>query len=119
MRVNIDSLKSRKAQNFKNVAMTLATKHQNAVGYHLDCASFFRPSVEMAKVTPILLTSFPLNVKRIITQYITNSGPVLDASSVSIYGIKYHQGVILSTGSCSGLPDFAQIEKIFFLFATK
>lgn len=26
------------AQNFKNVAMTLATKHQKAVSYHLDCS---------------------------------------------------------------------------------
>lgn len=50
----------RTAQNFKNVAMTLATKHQKAVSYHLDCSSFFRPSVEMSKVTPVLLATFPL-----------------------------------------------------------
>lgn len=45
----------RNAQNFKNVAMTLATKHQKAASYHLDCSSFFRPSVEMTKVTPVTL----------------------------------------------------------------
>lgn len=41
----------RNTQNFKNVAMTLATKHQKAISYHLDCSSFFKQSVEMVKVT--------------------------------------------------------------------
>lgn len=31
------------APNFKNVPLTLATKHQKAVSYHLDCSSFFKP----------------------------------------------------------------------------
>lgn len=72
----------------------------------------FRPSVEMTKVTPILLASFPLNVQSVIAQNITQSGSVLDASSVCLDRIKYHPGMILSTGSCSGHPEFAQIEKI-------
>jgi len=99
----------RNVQNFKNVAMTLATKHQKAVSYHLDCSSFFRPSVEMTKVTPVLLASFPLNVQRVIAQNITKPGSILNASSVCVDGIKYHPGMILSTGSCSCLPEFAQI----------
>lgn len=102
----------RNVQNFKNIAMTLATKHQKAVSYHLDCSSFFRPSVEMTKVTPVLLASFPLNVQRVIVQNITKPESVLNASSVCVDGIKYHPGMILSTGSCSGLPEFAQIQKI-------
>ncbi len=102
----------RNAQNFKNVAMTFATKHQRAVNYHLDCSSYFRPLVEMTMVKPIVFASFPLNVQREIAQNTTKPGPILDASSVSVDGIKYHPGMILSTGSCSGLPEFAQIEKI-------
>lgn len=102
----------RNAQHFKNVAMTLATKHQRSVSYHLDCSSYFRPSVEMTKVSPVLLASFPLNVQREIAENITKPGPVLDASSICVDGIKYHPGMILSAGSCSGLPEFAQIEKI-------
>lgn len=102
----------RNAQNFKNVAMTLATKHQKAVSYHLDCSAFFKPSVEMTRVTPVLLASFPLNVQRVFARDIAKVESVLDVSSVCIDGIMYHPGMILSFGSCSGLSEFAQIEKI-------
>ena len=100
------------AQNFKNVAMTLATKHQRAISCHLDCSSFFRPSVEMSQVTPVLLCTFPPNVQTAIAHNIRTPGSVLNASSVCVDGIKYHPNMILSAGSCSGLPEFAQIEKI-------
>ena len=33
-------------------------------------------------------------------------------SSVCVDGVKYDPGMIVSTGSCSGLPEFVQIEKI-------
>ncbi len=102
----------RTAQNFKNVAMTLATKHQKAVSYHLDCSSFFRPSVEMSKVTPVLLATFPHSVQTAIAQNFTTPESVLEVASVSVDGIKYHPGMILSSGSCSGLPAFVQIHKI-------
>lgn len=103
----------RNAQNFKNVAMTLATKHQKAISYHLDCSTFLKPSVEISKVTPVLLASFPMNVQSVITQNIQDqSGSVFDVSSVCLDGIKYNPGMILCTGSCSGLPEYAQIEKI-------
>ena len=102
----------RNAQNFKNVAMTLATKHQKAVSYHLDCSSFFRPSVEMSKVTAVPLASFPQMVQTAIAEHIAVVGSLFDASSVCIDGIKYHPGMIISAGSCSGLPEFAQIERI-------
>lgn len=106
------------AQNFKNVAMTLATKHQKAVSYHLDCSSFFRSSVEMTKVTPVLLASFPLNVQTVLAQNITTPGSVLDVSSVCVDGIKCHPGMILSAGSCSGLPEFAKLKRLLQLMQT-
>ncbi|KAL7847282.1 hypothetical protein SRHO_G00222620 [Serrasalmus rhombeus] len=40
----------RDAQNFKNVPMTLAVRHQKAVSYQLDCSSFYKPEFEMAKM---------------------------------------------------------------------
>lgn len=59
-----------------------------------------------------LLASFPLNVWTVLAQNITTPGSVLDVSSICVDGIKYHPGMILSAGSCSGLPEFAQIKKI-------
>lgn len=91
--------------------LTLATKHQKTLSYNLECSSFFRPSVDMTRVTPALLASFPLNVQRVIAQDIAKVESVLDVSSVCIDGIKYHPGMILSIGPCSGLSEFSQIKK--------
>lgn len=52
----------RNAQNFKNIPMTLAVKHLKADSYHLDSSSFFKPSIEMTKVSPVWLATFPQNV---------------------------------------------------------
>lgn len=99
-------------QNFKNEAMTLATKHQKVLSFHLDSSSFFRPAVEMAKVAMVLITSFPIDVQRALPQNLTDSGSVLLASSVCIEGIRYNTDMILCTGACSGLPEFGQITQI-------
>lgn len=66
------------ALNFKNVAVTLATKHQQAISYRLDCSSFFRPSVEMSQVKPVLLCTFPPNVHTAIDHSIRTPGSVLN-----------------------------------------
>lgn len=71
----------RESQNLKNVAMTLATKHQKALSYYLDCSSFFRPAVDMTKVVMVLVTSLPSDVQRVLPQKITTPGSVHVASS--------------------------------------
>lgn len=102
----------RESQNFKNVALALASKHQKALSYHLDCSSFFRPAVDMAKVSMVLVTSFPNDVQRVLPENITTAESVLVASSVCIDGIKYNIDMMLCIGSCSGLPEFGQISQI-------
>lgn len=37
---------------------------------------------------------------------------MLEVSSVCVDGIKYHPSMIIFAGSCSGLPEFVQIEMI-------
>jgi len=102
----------RDAHNFKNVAMTLALKHQRALSHQLDCSSFFKLDVEMAKVTPVLVTTFPENIQRALGQKLPHAQALLVAPSVCINGTDYKTDMILSAGSCSGLPDFKQITHI-------
>lgn len=54
----------------KNVAMTLAVKHQTALSHQLGYNSFFRLAVEMAMVTLVLVTPFPENTQRALGQKI-------------------------------------------------
>lgn len=102
----------RDAQNFKNVAMTLAVKHQKALCHQLDCSHFFKLGVEMTNVTSVLVATFPENIQVALSQKIPQTKAVLVASSVCINGIDYKSDMILSAGSCSGLPDFKQITHI-------
>ncbi|KAL3986654.1 KRAB domain-containing zinc finger protein [Sarotherodon galilaeus] len=68
----------RHAHNFKNIALTLAMRHQKMMSFHLNA----------------------------------QQNTVLVASSACVHGIKYSADMVISVGSCSGLPDFRQITKI-------
>ena len=102
----------RNAHNFRNVALTLAVKHQKMMAYCLDSSSFFKPSVQMEKVTTASITSYPENVQQVFSQKVPQLATVLVASSIFIDGIKYCADMILSAGSCAGLPKFQQIKQI-------
>lgn len=102
----------RESQNFRNVALTLAVKHQRMMAYHLDSSSFFRPSVEMEKVKTALVTSFLGHVQQQFHQIAPQLNTVLVASSVMVEGIKYSSDLVIFAGSCSCLPDFKQISQI-------
>ncbi len=38
-------------KNFKNVQQILAVRHQRMMAYHVDTSSFFKPPIQMNKVT--------------------------------------------------------------------
>lgn len=101
----------RNAHNFRNVALTLALTLL-MMAFFLDSSSFFKPAIEMDKVTSSSITSYPENVQQIFLQRVPQLASVLVASSVSVHGIKYSADMMLSVGSCSGLPKFKQIQKI-------
>lgn len=102
----------RHIHNFKNIPLTLALRNMNMIAFHLAATSFFKPSVEINKVKSVMVDSFPENVKNCL--YLRNNyqNQVLVATSVCIDGSKYSADMVISVGSCSGLPDFRQIVKI-------
>lgn len=102
----------RHAHNFKNLTLTLAIKHQKMIAFHLATTSFFKPCMEINKVKSVMVASFPESVQNSIYLRNAQQNTVLVASSVCIDGIKYSADMLISVGSCSGLPDFRQITKI-------
>lgn len=100
------------SHNFKNIPLTLANRHQEMMAFHLAATSFFKPSVEIHKVKSVMVSSFPENVQKWLNQTNSQLKTVLVASSVCINGIKYSADMVISVGSCAGLPDFRQIAKI-------
>lgn len=105
----------REAHNFRNVPLTLADRHQKMMAYHLDAATFFKPALELDKVKSVLVSSLPDSVQQ---HFLTNYGPqsaVLAAMSVIIDGIRYANDMLVSVGSCAGLPQFRQIHQILIV----
>nr|XP_055032090.1 uncharacterized protein LOC129420928 isoform X1 [Misgurnus anguillicaudatus] len=102
----------RDAQNFKNVPLMLAKKHQMTMAYHMDAGFFFKPGIQMDRVCSSLVTGFPDNVQEYLHLRSPNCSTVLVSSSVTIDGIKYCPDMVVSVGSCSGLPEFMQIKQI-------
>lgn len=102
-------------KNFKNVTQTLALRHQRMIAYHMDSSSFFKPSVQMDKVTCTLTSSFPESVQNVLQQNFVTQSTVLVTSKVCIDGINYSPDMVLSAGATSCLPDFRQIVKIVII----
>lgn len=82
------------------------------MGFHLSSPSFFKPPVEIQKLKAVIVSSFPDDVQQCRFQMNGQQNTVLVASSVCVDGIKYAPDMIVSVGSCSGLPDFRQITKL-------
>lgn len=102
----------RYSHNFKNIPLTLANRHQKMMAFHLAASSFFKPPIEIHKLNSVMVSSFPENVQNWLNQRSNKLNTVLVASSVCIDGIRYSADMVISVGSCSGLPDFRQITNI-------
>lgn len=98
------------SHNFKNIPLTLANRHQEMMVFHFAATSFFKPSIEIHKVR-LVVSSFQENVQNWLNQRNNQLNTVLVTSSVCIDGIKYSADMVISVGSCAGLPDFRQIAK--------
>ncbi len=102
-------------QNFKNVTLMLARRHQKMMAYHLDCASFFKPALQANKVKSIMISSLPGNIQGILHHRCGLQNTVLSTMSVSVDGINYATDMVVSVGSCGGLPEFRQIKQMLVL----
>lgn len=102
-------------QNFKNVPLTLARRHQKMMAYHLDCPSFFKPALQANTVKSIMVSSLPVNIQDFLRQRCGLQNIVMSARSVSVDGINYTADMVVSVGSFGGLPEFRQIKQVVVL----
>lgn len=102
----------RDSYNFKNILLTLATKHQLSLAYHLDLPSLFRPDLEVAHIAVVSPDTLEHSMKKAVELKYENITLVSLATHVCLYGTKYAEGMFLFTGHTSGLPDFGKLVKI-------
>ncbi|XP_049330956.1 uncharacterized protein LOC125799085 isoform X2 [Astyanax mexicanus] len=105
----------RDVNNFKNILVTLASRHQLMLAYHMDMPNMFKPTVEVGKISTVSFEILDLFVKDAIRRKFGCLTSVSLATTAFIHGTKYTQGMFLSTGSTSGLPNFGKIINVLFV----
>lgn len=100
------------SRNFKNAMLTLAQRHQLTLSYHLDMPTLFKPDLEVEHISVLSTECLDLPFKLADKSKYASLASISVASSASICGTRYSEGMFLSVGYTSGLPDFARIVKI-------
>jgi len=95
--------------NFKNVLLTLATKHQQMVAYYHDGDDLFKQSLYVEKVKVFRISSFEAPLKSAIERKYPDASTVSLSTDIHLHGVRYMAGMIISAGQCSGLPEFYKI----------
>lgn len=98
--------------NFKNILLTLATKHQLMMAHILNGPSLFSPVLSVQKIKFVTTCTLDVQQKTAVLQKYPHRGVVSLTSDVHLNGIHYSKGIILSSGQLSGLPEFFWILSI-------
>lgn len=96
-------------QNFKNVLLTLSLKHQQMMACQFDSQSLFKPVLHVDKVTDIEISSLEADLRTVIKRKYPHLETVSLSKDIFFHGTRYVEGMILSSGYCSGLPEFQKI----------
>lgn len=97
---------------FKNVPLSLATKHQLMISYHLRSSSFEETSLEVTNVSTVPLDCLKQEIAQTIEKNFPGTTEVHLSKCVSSKGVHFRKGMIVAHGSTSGLPDFGEILQI-------
>lgn len=99
----------RDVHNFKNIPLTLATKHQLMMAHYLNGPSLFSSPLSVQKVKTVRTCTLEELQKTAVRKKYPHKEVLSLASDVHLHGIHFSEGMILSSGQCSGLPDFFRI----------
>ncbi len=99
----------RDVHNYKNIPLTLATKHQLMMAHYLNGPSLFSSPLSVQKVKTVRTCTLEELQKTAVSKKYPHKEVLSLASDVHLHGIHFSEGMILSSGQCSGLPDFFRI----------
>ena len=99
----------RHINNFRNVTLSLATKHQFMVAYNMLCPDDEKSALEVEQVSKVPIDILNEDVVNTITQKYPKITAVNLAQIVTVNGINYKKGMIVVHGSCGSLPEFSEI----------
>ena len=101
--------------NLKNIKLTLASRHQLMFPYYMGMPNLFKPELEVGQISTVCPDILDPSLKDTIKRKFRNVTAVSLAKTAFLHGTQYTQGMFLSTGSTSGLPDFAKIVNVLIV----
>ena len=100
--------------NFKNILLTLATRHQLNQAYYLSLPSFFKPEVQTSTVHNISVALLRQELKSALSA-LGNFESVDILSTCTLKGTLYRKDMYVPYRTRGGLPEFAKIMEICML----
>jgi len=100
---------ARHTNNFRNIARTLATKHQQFISYHIYSSRLNTSNLEVSNVSTVQVDVLNKEVVLALRQKYPHISQVHLAKSVTTRGINYKNGMLVACGSTAGMPEFAEI----------
>lgn len=97
---------------FKNVPLSLASKHQMMIAYHLSSPCLSKSDLEVSTVSSLPVDLLKEEIAQIIRQKFPDKTEVHLAQNVTTKGITYRKGMILPHRVAGGLPEFSEIYQI-------
>ena len=98
--------------NFKNILLSLATKHQLMLSHHLHSTTVL-PTLSVVRVTAVPVDVLHVDIQDSIKHLSPLQSHVQLADTVTYQGTRYSKGMVVAYGSTAGLPDFAEIAQLF------
>lgn len=92
---------------FKNVPLSLASKHQMMIAYHLNSPCLSKSELEVSSVCTLPVDLLKEEIAQVIRQKFSDTTEVHLAQGVKTKGITYRKGMILAHRSAGGLPEFS------------
>lgn len=97
---------------FKNIPLSLATKHQLMIGHYMHSASFVNLPIQVCHGSPVPAEVLKDDISHCIYQTYPDITVVNLTQNVTVDGINYKQGMLLAHGSLGRLPQFIRIEHV-------
>ena len=100
---------------FRNLPLTLASKHQFMIAFHLNSPSYGKTSLDVSSVSTVPVDVLQEGVVQAVRSKYPSTSEMHLANNASSSGIAYSKGMIVAHGSASGMPEFAEILQVCFI----
>lgn len=101
----------RYTHSFRNVLMSLASKHQMMMAYHSQ-ANALKSEICVTKITSLPLELLDMEIQQSFREVYPTQTSVNLTNVVIHHETKYAAGMVLPYGPTGGLPDFVEISQI-------